>query len=150
MTDYDVSVTEAVSGAACPKCKAVKGSWCVYLPPVSGPQGHRSPAMIAKAARAGRPMQTVHPERRAVIRELREWAAIREQRKWAVIRERRKARADRASRKASSHPRPSRAALEAAHALREFDRREYAQMRAWLAAHGHLLRNANMTGARST
>lgn len=118
-----VTPAEAVAGAQCPKCGAPEGSPCTYMPFNAGPEGARwRTTQTAKYLRVGTPMPGVHPERRRVIR-MRN--AVRRER----ARQRQATRADR-----------ERQALN--RALRDFDLAEYRQMRAWLRAHGHLLRNA--------
>lgn len=105
-----VTTADALT-AACPRigCEQPAGYMCVYTS--AQPSWNRQ---------LGDPMQVAHPERKAVIRSRRlvSW---------------RRARA----------PAPvipaSRNAREAAHALREFDRREYAQLRDWLREHGEIL-----------
>lgn len=124
-----VTPAEAVAGAQCPKCGAPEGSPCTYMPFNAGPEGARwRTAQTAKYLRIGTPMPGVHPVRRQVIRTR---GAVR-----AALR--RQAELTRADRERQAVNR----------ALRDFDLAEYRQMRAWLRVHGHLLRNADKTGAR--
>lgn len=125
-----VTVAGAVAGAACPKCNMPAGAPCVYLPFNVGPQGPRIATTLTKRyRRIGTPMTTVHPERRAVIRYRRYAAAIRRERE--------------------AWPLPSGDVTAAARALHVFDMAEYRQLSAWLAEHGHLLVNANVSDEES-
>jgi hypothetical protein len=58
--------TEAVARAACPRCEQPIGEPCRYLPPPHDWSSNRK-----QTERAGKPMATVHQERRYVVFELR-------------------------------------------------------------------------------
>lgn len=58
---------EAVARAACPRCEQPIDKPCIYLSP---PDPHW-PSNHKRAQRAGKPMATVHQERRYVVFELR-------------------------------------------------------------------------------
>lgn len=121
-----VAVADAVSDTACPKCGALQGAPCVYLPFNAGPQGPRLRTMLTpQYLRVGLPMPTVHRERRKVVRDRRGVAARRDARRPCAPDE----------------------VMLITRALREFDLAEYQRLREWLRLHGHLLRNADRQGS---
>lgn len=93
----------------CPACSARHGEMCVYTAPY-GKVGGRYVA--------GQPCKRVHWQRREKARWRRQQERYRDTR--------------------PVHP-ASRAQREAAAGLREFDRREYEQLRDWLRAYGEIL-----------
>ena len=119
-----MSADEAYA-VACPDCRQAKGQRCVYLWPKNvNPDfiHYASAATQARAALTGTPTKRPHNGRLVRIADLRT----------------RRARREIAKAQAEANPAASPARMAAARAEREFERREYVQLRIWFAAHGSI------------
>lgn len=119
-----------VQSVRCPECRALKGRPCVYLPPVSTVDReflhYRSPAVQQRVARTGTPTKRPHNARY-------------NQYNWLADRRRR-----RTTQQRQPNLIPATAAARTiARAEVEYDRQEYLKLRAWVAAHAHVLINAS-------